>query len=159
MPDGSAGHAAGAAAGDLVLAFDFGTERIGVAVGATMLKNARPLATISAAANAVRFDAIGRLIAEWQPARLVVGLPLALDGSEHDMTARCRRFAQQLHGRFRLPVEFADERLSSAAAESRLRARGHDLRRGKAAVDAEAAAIILQSYFDRTHHADPARSS
>ncbi len=150
MPDEPSGH--------LVLAFDFGTRRIGVAVGAAMLKNARPLTTISAAANAARFEAIGRLIAEWQPARLVVGLPLALDGSEHDMTARCRRFAQQLHGRFRLPVEFADERLSSTAAEARLRAGGHDLRRNKQAIDAEAAAVILQSYFDRTDHADPAPS-
>lgn len=143
---------------EVILAFDFGTQRIGVAVGATMLRNARPLTTISAAANAPRFEAIGKLIAEWQPARLVVGLPLSLDGSEHEMTARCRRFAQQLHGRFKLPVAFADERLSSAEAEARLRADGRDLRRNKRAIDAEAAAVILQSYFDRTDHADPARS-
>lgn len=139
---------------EVVLAFDFGTQRIGVAVGATMLRNARALTTISAAANAARFEAIGRLIAEWQPARLVVGLPAALDGSEHEMTARCRRFAQQLHGRFGLPVAFADERLSSAEAESRLRG-GRDLRRHKGAIDAEAAAVILQTYFERTDHADP----
>ncbi|MDO8931415.1 MAG: Holliday junction resolvase RuvX [Rhodocyclaceae bacterium] len=147
MPDGT------------VLAFDFGTRRIGVAVGETMLKSARPLTTITAEANAPRFEAIGRLIAEWQPACLVVGLPLALDGSEHDMTARSRRFANQLHGRFGLPVELADERLSSAAAESHLRARGHDPRRDKAAIDAAAAAVILQSYFDRTPHAEPAPRS
>ena len=100
MPDGT------------VLAFDFGTRRIGVAVGEAMLKNARPLTTIDAAANDARFAAIGRLIAEWQPARLVVGLPLALDGSAHEMTARSRRFANQLHGRFGLPVALVDERLS-----------------------------------------------
>lgn len=147
MPDGT------------VLAFDFGTKRIGVAVGETMLKSARPLTTITAEANAPRFEAIGRLIAEWQPACLVVGLPLALDGSEHDMTARSRRFANQLHGRFGLPVELADERLSSVDAESHLRARGHDLRRDKAAIDAAAAAVILQSYFDRTPHAEPASRS
>lgn len=139
---------------EVVLAFDFGTQRIGVAVGATMLRNARPLTTISAEANAVRFEAIGKLIAQWQPARLVVGLPLALDGGEHAMTARCRRFANQLHGRFKLPVEFADERLSSAEAEARLRAGGADLRRNKPAIDAAAAAIILQTYFDGTPHAD-----
>lgn len=143
---------------EVVLAFDFGTQRIGVAVGATMLRNARPLTTISGAANAPRFEAIGKLIAEWQPTRLVVGLPLGLDGGEHEMTARCRRFAQQLHGRFKLPVALADERLSSAAAEARLRAVGRDLRRDKQAIDAEAAAVILQSYFDRTDHADPAPS-
>ncbi|MGE5466708.1 MAG: Holliday junction resolvase RuvX [Ignavibacteria bacterium] len=143
---------------EVVLAFDFGIQRIGVAVGAAMLRSARPLHTISAAANAPRFEAIGKLIDEWRPARLVVGLPLSLDGSEHEMTARCRRFAQQLHGRFRLPVEFVDERLSSAEAEARLRGEGRDLRRNKAAIDAEAAAVILQSYFDRTDHADPAPS-
>ena len=144
MPDGT------------ILAFDFGTRRIGVAVGEMMLRTARPLTTISGEANAARFEAIGRLIAEWQPARLVVGLPLALDGSEHEMTARCRRFANQLHGRFRLPVEFADERLSSVAAEERLHARGVNTGRNKAAVDAEAAAVILQTYFDRNCQDAPA---
>ena len=147
MPDGT------------ILAFDFGTRRIGVAVGEMMLRTARPLTTISGEANAARFEAIGRLIAEWQPARLVVGLPLALDGSEHEMTARCRRFANQLHGRFRLPVEFADERLSSVTAEERLRARGVSASRNKEAVDAEAAAVILQTYFDRNLHDVPAPSA
>ena len=139
-----------------VLGFDFGTRRIGVAVGEAMLKSARALTTIATEANAARFDAISKLIAEWQPRCLVVGLPLALDGSEHEMTARCRRFANQLHGRFGLPVELADERLSSVSAESALRSRGHDLRRHKEAIDAEAAAIILQSYFDRTSHGETA---
>lgn len=143
-------------AGELVLGFDFGTRRIGVAVGETLLKSARPLSTIDAEDNARRFDAIARLIAEWQPAQLVVGLPLALDGSEHEMTARSRRFANQLHGRFGLTVDLVDERLSSAAAESRLSARGVKLSRAKSAVDAEAAAIILQSWFDRTPHAQAA---
>lgn len=135
-----------------VLAFDFGTRRIGVAVGEMMLGQARPLTTIAAEANDARFAAIGRLIAEWQPARLVVGLPLSLDGSEHDMTARCRRFAHQLEGRFRLPVALVDERLSSAAADEALRSRGLDWRERKAQVDAEAAAAILQDYFDRKDH-------
>ena len=142
-----------------MLAFDFGTRRIGVAVGESMLKSARPLTTIDAEANAVRFAAIGKLVEEWRPARLVVGLPLALDGAEHEMTARSRRFANQLHGRFGLPVELTDERLSSAEAENRLREhglRGRDARHRKEAIDAEAAAVILQSYFDRTLHADTA---
>lgn len=145
--------------GGLVLGFDFGTRRIGIAVGETLLKTARPLTTIDAVDNARRFDAIARLIAEWQPARLVVGLPVALDGAEHEMTARSRRFANQLHGRFGLPVDLADERLSSAAAESELRARGGKPSINKAAVDAEAAAIILQSWFDRTSHAQAASRS
>ncbi|HEX8988974.1 MAG TPA: Holliday junction resolvase RuvX [Rhodocyclaceae bacterium] len=141
---------------EILLAFDFGTQRIGVAVGETMLRNARPLTTIAVAANAPRFEAIGRLIAEWAPARLVVGLPRNLDGSEHEMTARCRRFAQQLNGRFKLPIAFVDERLSSAEAEARLRDAGADLRRRKSDIDAEAAAVILQSYFDQAHHDEPA---
>lgn len=145
--------------GGLVLGFDFGTRRIGIAVGESLLKTARPLATIDAEDNARRFAAIARLIAEWQPARLVVGLPVSLDGAEHEMTARSRRFANQLAGRFGLPVEFADERLSSAAAESELRAHGRKPSLDKAAVDAEAAAIILQSWFDRTCHAQAASRS
>jgi putative Holliday junction resolvase len=132
----------------IVLAFDFGLRRIGVAVGETMLRNARPLTTIDAEDNARRFAAIEKLIAEWQPARCIVGLPSSLDGTEHEMSARCRRFANQLHGRFRLPVDLADERLSSVRAEAQLRERGVDTRRDKAAIDAEAAAIILQSWFD-----------
>ena len=104
-----------------VLAFDFGTKRIGVAVGEWALKQAHPLTTIRAEANAERFAQIAALIAEWKPASLVTGVPLALDGGTHEMTARCRRFANQLHGRFGLPVEQAEERLTSVEAEERLR--------------------------------------
>jgi len=98
----------------IVLAFDFGLKRIGVAIGESMLAQSRPLTTIVAESNAARFAAIGKLVAEWQPLRLVVGLPRSMDGREHDMTARCRRFAHQLEGRFGLPVSLVDERLSSA---------------------------------------------
>ena len=131
-----------------ILAFDFGTQRIGVAVGETLLGQARPLTAIAATANDERFAAITRLIAAWQPTLLVVGLPLRMDGAEHDMSARCRRFAHQLEGRFRLPVELVDERLSSADAESRLAERGMAWRTRKDHLDAEAAAILLQNFFD-----------
>lgn len=134
--------------GGTVLAFDFGLKRIGVAVGETLLKRANALATIEAEANDARFAAIARLIDEWKPARLVVGLPLSLDGAEHEMTARCRRFANQLHGRFGLPVALTDERLTSAAAESELREAGLDWKTRKGRVDALAAQHILQDYFD-----------
>jgi len=137
MPDG------------VVLAFDFGTRRIGVAVGEMMLGRARPLVTIEASANDRRFAAVAELIAEWQPRRLVVGLPLAPDGGENEMTLRCRRFARQLEGRYRVPVELADERLTSAAADEQLRGRGLDWRARKKSVDAVAASHILQDYFDR----------
>ncbi len=132
-----------------VLAFDFGTKRIGVAVGEWALKQAHPLTTIRAEANAERFAQIAALIAEWKPASLVTGVPLALDGSAHEMTARCRRFANQLHGRFGLPVEQAEERLTSVEAEERLRESGHSAKSAREHLDAVAAQIILQCHFER----------
>lgn len=139
-----------------LLAFDFGTKRIGVAIGDTLLARARPLTTIAAENNAARFSAIGKLIGEWQPVQLVVGLPCALDGSEHDMTARCRRFAHQLEGRFHLPVALVDERLSSNEAESRLGEAGLNWRARKHQLDAVAAQIILQDYVQSAHISEPA---
>ena len=109
---------------------------------------AQPLTTIDAENNDTRFAAIAKLIAEWQPQQLIVGLALALDGTEHEMTQRCRRFAHQLEGRFRLSVTLVDERLTSVDAESRLAAQGKNWRQRKETLDAEAAATILQDYFD-----------
>jgi len=131
-----------------VLAFDFGEKRIGVAVGDLGVRIAHPLSTISAEDNATRFAEIGKLIAEWRPARLVVGLPMHADGTEHEVSRLARRFAQRLEGRFGLPAVLVDERLTSRAAESRLResgVRGHDL---EAALDAAAAQEILQAWFE-----------
>ncbi len=123
---------------ELVFGFDFGIKRIGIAMGNTLTGQAQPLAVIKAIDNAARFEAIGALIAEWGPARLVVGEPRHPDGAEHEMTLRCRRFANQLHGRFKLPVELVDERYSSAVINGK---------RGQV-IDDQAAAIILQQYFD-----------
>ena len=131
----------------LILAFDFGTRRIGVAMGDETLGIAQPLTVIDAEDNVTRFAVIAKLIAEWQPARLVVGLARDMDGSEHEMTQRCRRFAQQVEGRFNLPVALVDERLSSHEAEARLAAQGLGWQRRKSQIDAEAAAVILQDYF------------
>lgn len=133
-----------------VLAFDFGLKRIGVAVGESAQRQAHPLATIEGEAGDARFAAIARLIGEWRPARLVVGLPRTPDGTEHELSARCRRFANQLHGRFGLAVELVDERFSSSAADEALREAGVGWKQRKAKVDALAAQIILQSYFDAT---------
>jgi putative Holliday junction resolvase len=123
---------------DIVFGFDFGVKRIGIAMGNTLTGQAQPLTVIKAVDNATRFQVIGDLINEWKPARLVVGEPRHPDGAEHDMTMRSRRFANQLHGRFNLPVELVDERYSSAVIPQR---------RGEI-IDAKAAAIILQQYFD-----------
>lgn len=131
-----------------LLGFDFGLARIGVATGETETGLAQPLTTIHAEANAQRFAEIERLIAEWQPGRLVVGLPWALDGSSTPMTVRCRRFANQLNGRFGLPVDLVDERLSSAEAEQLLRQSERDWRQRKRHLDAVAAQRILQQFLD-----------
>ena len=92
--------------------------------------------------------AIAALIDEWRPLSLVVGLPLATDGSEHAMSARCMRFANQLRGRFGLPVDYAEERLTSVEAEQRLREGGHSIKSAREQIDSVAAQIILQCYFD-----------
>ena len=123
---------------DIVFGFDFGVKRIGIAMGNTLTGQAQPLSIVDAIDNATRFKLIGALIDEWRPARLVVGEPRHPDGAEHDMTLRARRFANQLHGRFNLPVELVDERYSSGVIPAK---------RGER-IDAKAAAIILQQYFD-----------
>lgn len=134
-----------------VLGFDFGLARVGVAVGETELAMAQPLTVIAGEASEPRFAAVAALIAEWQPQQLVVGLPSHLDGTDNDMTARCRRFANQLNGRFRLPVALHDERLSSCEADSLLGEAGHGWKKRKQHLDAVAAQRILQSWFDHTH--------
>ncbi len=118
------------------LAFDFGTKRVGVASGNTLTRTATPLRTVAAEGDA-RFAALGALIAEWQPDGLVVGVPYHPDGAAHDNTARARRFARQLHGRFSLPVHEVDERYTTTEAHSR----------GASDVDAASAAIILEQFL------------
>ncbi len=121
-----------------ILGFDFGLKRIGVAVGNSILRQASPLTIITAATNDDKFSAIAKLVADWEPDLAIVGLPLHPDGAEHEMTVRCRRFANQLHGRYGLEIVLVDERYSSAVLTQ---ARGEF-------IDDAAAAIILQQYFD-----------
>ena len=118
------------------LAFDFGTRRVGVATGNTLLGRAQALRTVAEVGDA-RFKAIGALISEWQPEALVVGVPFHPDGAEHEVTLKARRFARQLHGRFRLAVYEVDERYSSTEAVAN----------GSKDVDAESAAIILDQFL------------
>lgn len=138
-----------------VLAFDFGARRIGVATGETLLASAHPLTVIQGEANEARFAAIAALIAEWQPERLVVGLPVHVDGTPHEMTRQAEKFAERLKRRFNLPVDFADERLSSLDAEARLRETGRNARTAKPVLDAVAAQLILQNWFESASHAKP----
>lgn len=134
------------AAPETLLCFDFGERRIGVALGNSLTGTARSLAIVEEPVNDRRFEKIAKLIAEWQPQRLVVGRPLLEDGTPSPTTLRCERFARQLHGRFGLPVESVDERFSSLAAQSFLGSRN-------LADDAQAAAIILRQYLDEHRHA------
>lgn len=122
-----------------IMAFDYGTRRIGVAVGNTLTKAGQPLKMIAEPSEDVRFRAIQALIKEWQPNQLVVGMPCHPDGTEHEMSAKARRFGNQLHGRFQLPVEWVDERYTSAVLEG-----DPDMRDN---LDAESAALILEQYF------------
>jgi putative Holliday junction resolvase len=125
---------------ETLLAFDYGTKKIGVAIGNTLTGQARPLEIIHDERRDVRFARIQALLTAWQPQRVVVGLALATDGSDQPATLRCRRFANQLHGRYGLPVELVDERGSSMEAQWELGTHAED--------DAMAAAIILQRYLD-----------
>ena len=138
-----------------VLGFDFGLKRIGVALGELAVGLAHPLATVTEEGSAQRFAAIEVLVREWRPVLLVVGLPLHLDGGEHEMSRQCRRFARRLEGRFGIPTLLVDERLSSAAASEFLRDAGLRGRKQKAVLDQVAAQQILQSFFDGRSHGTP----
>jgi len=122
-----------------VMAFDYGTRRVGVAVGNSITRAGQALKTIAALNADTLFQEIERLLIEWQPNQLVVGLPTHPDGAEHEMTAKARRFGNQLQGRFNLPVNWVDERYSSVVLEGD--ADMHDN------LDAHSAALILEQYF------------
>lgn len=142
---------------ETLLAFDFGVRRIGVAVGNTLTASARPLRVVPSEPLAARWSAIAALVAEWQPQRLVVGLPRHPDGAPLPVTPQCERFARQLTGRFGLPVEMVDENFSSVEARAERsrgasgpvgpeRPPGRRIGAGEP-VDAEAAAVILRQYL------------
>ena len=137
----------------LVLAFDFGQRRIGVACGDSVSRTAAPLTAVDAGAGGARWAGVDALMREWQPSVLVVGLPYNVDGSESKSTGAARRFAGELARRYPVPVHLVDERYSSLDAEMRLKgARRSGLRRrrvAKADVDAAAACIILERWFSQ----------
>jgi putative holliday junction resolvase len=122
-----------------VMAFDYGTRRVGVAIGNSVAQMGQALKTISQANMDVRFQELAALLKEWQPDQLVVGLPVHPDGTPHEMTAKAKRFGNQLHGRFQLPVAWVDERYSSVVLE------GDDKMRDN--LDSHSAVLILEQYF------------
>ena len=135
----------------IVLAFDFGHRRIGVACGDTVSRSAAPLDAVSVAAGVPRWERMDALLREWQPALVVVGLPYNVDGSDSTMTHTARNFAAEVARRYGLQTVLVDERYSSREAEARLKsARASGLRRrriAKADVDAAAACVILERWF------------
>jgi putative holliday junction resolvase len=130
-----------------LLGFDYGTRKIGVAVGQTLTGTATPLETLTLVRDKPDWGRIAKLIEEWQPEALVVGLPLDVDDSETDATAPALRFSRQLEGRFRIKVHLADERFTSFEARDRL---GHKAKRIEE-YDAVAAKLILETWLNEHH--------
>jgi len=151
MPERAVQRAAQSAMPEIVLAFDFGRRRIGVACGDTVSRTAAPLSGVAVGACGPRWETIDSLMRDWQPSILVVGLPYNVDDSESAVTGAARGFANELAERYALPVRLIDERYSSLEAETRLKAaRESGLRKrrvAKADVDAAAACIILERWF------------
>jgi len=130
-----------------VLGFDFGTTRMGVAIGQSFTGSATPLAPLKAKEGIPNWDEITKLVDEWKPDAFVVGLPLDMDGSENEMCQRARKFAKRLHGRFNRPYHMMDERLSSFEAKGQVIARGGNRNFKENSVDGLAAQMILETWF------------
>lgn len=132
-----------------ILCFDYGTKSIGVAVGSELTGSATLLPALKARDGIPEWEQIERLIKDWQPQLLLVGLPLNMDGSEQEFTVRTRKFANRLHGRFGLPVSLHDERLSTADARSRLFAEGGYRSLSKDKIDSLSAQIIFEGWYEQ----------
>ncbi|GAA05050.1 Holliday junction resolvase RuvX [Photobacterium leiognathi] len=135
-----------------VLGFDYGTKSIGVAIGQELTGTATPLAAIKANDGVPNWDNIEKLLKEWQPNLVVVGLPLDLEGKELEtITPRAKKFANRVHGRFGCQVELHDERLSTVEARAELFERGGYRSLSKGNIDSQSAVVILESWFERQY--------
>lgn len=130
-----------------IIAFDFGTASIGAAIGQDITKTANPLCSFKARDGIPNWQSIEKVLNDWQPDYLVVGLPLNMDGTEQTLTARARKFANRLHGMFGYQVHLQDERLSTVEAKSHIFASRGYRALEKGHVDATSAIIILESWF------------
>ena len=137
-----------------LMGFDFGTKSIGVATGQEITGSASPLTSLKANEGIPDWAQIEKLLKEWQPDLLIVGLPLNMDGTEQEMTQRARKFGQRLHGRFGFQVEFKDERLTTTDAKARLFEHGGYRALGKSRVDAVSAQLILESWMESHYGAE-----
>lgn len=134
-----------------VLGFDFGTKYIGVAIGQELTGSASPLGSVKANDGIPNWDNIEKYLTEWQPDIVVVGLPLNMDGTEQPMTKSAKKFGNRIHGRFGLPVEFQDERLTTADAKERLFSQGGYKNLKKDNIDSHSAMLIIESYFENLY--------
>jgi putative Holliday junction resolvase len=132
------------------MAFDFGLRQIGVAIGNCLLATTQPLSILKARDGIPDWQAVANLLEEWQPDLLLVGNPLNMDGTQSELGARARKFGNRLHGRFGLPVELADERLTSFEAKQDLAASGHSGDYKAQPIDSYAAELILKSWMRGT---------
>jgi putative Holliday junction resolvase len=132
-----------------LLAFDYGTKNIGVASGQTITRSANSLSPIKAKDGVPDWNQIEKLLAEWKPDLVLVGLPLNMDGSESELSARARKFANRIHGRFGTTVEMVDERLTSFEAKGEVISRGGSRDYKNNPVDSIAARLILEGWFER----------
>lgn len=139
----------------VMLAFDYGTRKIGVAVGQTITRSASPLPALAARDGVPDWEQVAKLVESWKPQGFVVGLPLNMDGTESDMSARARKFARRLEGRFGKPSHCVDERLSSREARERDREQRAEAGRSLSArspVDSIAAQVILEGWLAEQAH-------
>lgn len=134
-----------------VIGFDFGKKYIGVAIGQEITGSASPLGSVKANDGIPHWDNIEKYLKEWQPDFIVVGLPLNMDGTEQQLTLDAKKFGNRLHGRFGLPVEFQDERLTTADAKEQLFAQGGYRNLKKDNIDAHSAMLIIESFFEQQY--------
>ncbi|CDL81628.1 Holliday junction resolvase RuvX [Xenorhabdus szentirmaii] len=132
-----------------IIAFDFGTRSIGAAIGQEITGTARALSSFKANEGSPNWELIGKLLKEWQPDLVIVGLPLNMDGTEQPVTAQARKFANRIHGRFGVQVELHDERLTTVEARSHLFDHGGYRALNKGRVDSASAVVILESWFEQ----------
>lgn len=133
------------------LCFDYGLKNIGVALGNTLTKEARPIAILGAVNGKPRWDEIEALVKEWQPTEIIVGSPIDEDGKPTELSAKAAKFARQIEGRLGLRVKLHDERFSSKEAKLRAKESGHRGDFVKQPIDDLAAAVILESWLNRDH--------
>lgn len=133
------------------IGLDFGKKYIGVAIGQEITGTASALGSVKAKDGIPQWESLEKYLAEWQPDYIIVGLPLNMDGSEQQLTKDAKKFGNRVFGRFGIPIEFKDERLTTASAKEQLFSRGGYRNLKKDNIDAESAKLIIESYFEQLY--------